>query len=79
MTAPAARHADLLPRRRPRNTFWLSSMGFVAPAVMLAAVVLYLPFIYTSYISFTEYNGLGDPSWIGHRRTTSTCSPTPVW
>jgi ABC-type sugar transport system permease subunit len=65
MTAPAARQADLLPRRRQKNTFWLSSMGFVAPAVLLAAVVLYLPFIYTSYISFTEYNGLGDPSWVG--------------
>lgn len=65
MTAPAARHADLLPRRGVRNTFWVSSAGFVAPAVLLAAIVLYLPFIYTTYISFTEYDGLGDPEWVG--------------
>ncbi|GAB2967007.1 MAG TPA: sugar ABC transporter permease [Actinotalea caeni] len=65
MTAPTARHAELLPRQRSRNTYWLSSAGFVAPAVLLAAVVLYLPFLYTTYISFTEYNGLGDPEWVG--------------
>ena len=65
MAAPAARHAEMLPDRKPRNSFWLSSVGFVAPAVLLAAVVLYLPFLYTTYISFTAYNGLGDPEWVG--------------
>lgn len=65
MTAPTARQADLLPQRGPRNTYWLSSAGFVAPAVLLAAVVLYLPFLYTTYISLTEYNGLGDPEFVG--------------
>lgn len=65
MTAPAARHAEMLPNRKPKNSFALASAGFVAPAVLLAAVVLYLPFLYTTYISFTEYNGLGDPEWVG--------------
>lgn len=65
MTAPTARHAELLPKRRSRNPFFVSSIGFVAPAVLLAAVVLYLPFLYTTYISFTDYNGLGDPEWVG--------------
>ena len=65
MTAPTARHDDLVPQRRSKNTFWVSSVGFVAPAVLLAAVLLYLPFLYTTYISFPEFNGLGDPQWVG--------------
>ncbi|WP_245708979.1 carbohydrate ABC transporter permease [Ruania alba] len=66
MTQPTPRQADLLPAaRRTRNQYWLSSAGFVAPAVLLVAVVLYLPFIWTTWISFTEYNGLGDPAWVG--------------
>ncbi|TDE96069.1 sugar ABC transporter permease [Occultella glacieicola] len=66
MSLPTARQADLVPQqRRPKNQFWLSSIGFVAPGVLLVAVVLYLPFLWTTYISFTEYNGLGDPEFIG--------------
>lgn len=65
MTAPAARRAEMLPTSKRRNTFALPSIGFVAPAVLLAGVVLYLPFLYTTYISFTKYNGLGDPQWVG--------------
>ncbi|MBZ2196362.1 carbohydrate ABC transporter permease [Occultella gossypii] len=65
MSLPAARQAELVPQRKPKNQFWLSSIGFVAPGVLLVAVVLYLPFLWTTYISFTEYNGLGDPEFIG--------------
>jgi len=35
------------------------------PAVLVVAVLLYLPFVWTSVISFTEYNGLGSPEWVG--------------
>ncbi|WP_154795162.1 carbohydrate ABC transporter permease [Occultella kanbiaonis] len=65
MSLPTARQAELVPQRKPKNQFWLSSIGFVAPGVLLVAVVLYLPFLWTTYISFTEYNGLGDPEFIG--------------
>jgi ABC-type sugar transport system permease subunit len=65
VSLPTARQAELVPQRKPRNQFWLSSIGFVAPGVLLVAVVLYLPFLWTTYISFTEYNGLGDPEFIG--------------
>ncbi|CAM3573690.1 carbohydrate ABC transporter permease [Occultella aeris] len=65
MSLPTARQAELAPQRKPKNQFWLSSIGFVAPGVLLVAVVLYLPFLWTTYISFTEYNGLGDPEFIG--------------
>lgn len=65
MTLPTPRQADLLPQRRPRNTYMLSSLGFVAPGVLIVAGVLYLPFLWTTYISFTEYNGLGSPEFVG--------------
>jgi len=65
MTAPAARREEMLPKRKSHNAFALPSVGFIAPAVLLAGIVLYLPFLYTTYISFTDYNGLGDPEWVG--------------
>lgn len=65
MSAPAPRRADLLPRKKAKNAYWVSSIGFVAPGVLLVSVVLYLPFIWTTYISLTEYNGLGDPEFAG--------------
>lgn len=37
----------------------------MAPGLALAIIVLHLPVIYTFYLSFTEYNGLGSPRFIG--------------
>lgn len=62
---PAARQADLVEQRKPRNSHWLAGAGFVAPGVLIVAVVLYLPFLWTTYISLTEYDGLGDPEFVG--------------
>lgn len=42
-----------------------SARGFIAPGVILVAVLLYLPLLWTTFLSFTEYNGLGDPDWVG--------------
>lgn len=47
---------------RRRN---LSAAVFIAPAVILAVALLYLPFVWTSYLSLTEYNGLGSPQFVG--------------
>ncbi|WP_343074357.1 sugar ABC transporter permease [Phytoactinopolyspora limicola] len=38
---------------------------FVAPAVIVAAVLLYLPFLWAALLSFTEYRGLGAPEFVG--------------
>ncbi|MBO3731833.1 carbohydrate ABC transporter permease [Glycomyces niveus] len=51
--------------RRPRDPFQRSATGFVAPGVILVAVLLYLPLLWTAFLSLTEYNGLGDPEWVG--------------
>ncbi|NED95424.1 sugar ABC transporter permease [Phytoactinopolyspora alkaliphila] len=37
----------------------------MAPGVLIVAVLLYLPFLWTTYLSFTRYRGLGSPEWIG--------------
>ncbi|MGN9842958.1 carbohydrate ABC transporter permease [Nonomuraea sp. H19] len=39
--------------------------GYVAPAAILVAVLLYAPFLWTVYLSFTRYDGLEPPAWIG--------------
>lgn len=48
-----------------KDTYRWSARGFIAPGVLLIAVLLYLPLLWTIYLSFTEYNGLGDPEWVG--------------
>ena len=50
---------------RPREPYRWSALGFIAPGVLLVAVLLYLPLLWTTFLSLTEYNGLGDPEWIG--------------
>jgi ABC-type sugar transport system permease subunit len=52
------------PARRSHGYQW-SARGFVAPGVLLVAVLLYLPLLWTVFLSFTEYDGLGDPEWVG--------------
>ncbi|MCU1513406.1 MAG: binding-protein-dependent transport system inner rane component [Microbacteriaceae bacterium] len=49
---------------RKLNYHW-SARGFIAPGVLLVAVLLYLPLLWTLYLSFTTYNGLGSPVWTG--------------
>lgn len=39
--------------------------AFMGPGVAVVVLALYIPVIYTVYLSFTEYDGLGDPEWIG--------------
>ncbi|WP_240197260.1 carbohydrate ABC transporter permease [Nonomuraea lactucae] len=39
--------------------------GYVAPAVLLVAALLYAPFVWTAYLSLTRYDGLSSPEWIG--------------
>jgi ABC-type sugar transport system permease subunit len=50
---------------RTATTYQWSARGFVAPGVILVAVLLYLPLLWTVYLSFTKYDGLGSPEWIG--------------
>ncbi|MEJ3745763.1 sugar ABC transporter permease [Actinomycetes bacterium KLBMP 9797] len=51
-------------RRRQRPSTW-AGLGFVSPSVLLVALLLYAPFLYTVVLSFTEYDGLTSPEWVG--------------
>ncbi|NUT57475.1 MAG: sugar ABC transporter permease, partial [Agromyces sp.] len=53
------------PARRRKTPYQGAARGFVAPGVLLVAVLLYLPLLWTTFLSFTEYNGLGDPEFVG--------------
>lgn len=50
--------------KRDRGARW-AGLGFVSPAAVLVAVLLYAPFLYTVVLSFTKYDGLNSPQWIG--------------
>ncbi|OYN94638.1 carbohydrate ABC transporter membrane protein 1 (CUT1 family) [Propionibacteriaceae bacterium ES.041] len=39
--------------------------AFAGPAIVLTIVLLYLPFLWTAWLSFTEFNGFGSPEWVG--------------
>jgi ABC-type sugar transport system permease subunit len=43
----------------------LGGYGFVSPAVLLVAGLLYAPFLYTVYLGFTDYDGLNPASFVG--------------
>src|SRR5690625_4119262 len=56
------------PRSRPRPTAAVSqgqARTFIAPAVLVTAVLLYLPFLWTAALSFTRFRGVGSPEWVG--------------
>ena len=50
--------------KRKEHYRW-AARGFVAPGVLLVAVLLYLPLLWSLFLSLTTYNGLGDPKWVG--------------
>lgn len=55
---------------RPRGkgapgTSQAAALGFITPAVLVCAVLLYAPFLYTAYLSLTKYSGLGSPEFVG--------------
>lgn len=52
-------------RKRSRDTYRWSARAFALPSLAVVAVTLYLPFLWTGYLSFTEFNGLGEPEWVG--------------
>lgn len=47
------------------NVHRLGSLGFVSPAVLLVAGLLYAPFLYTVYLGFTDYDGLNPTRFVG--------------
>ncbi|HEX7993119.1 MAG TPA: sugar ABC transporter permease [Streptosporangiaceae bacterium] len=59
------------PRLRRRSSFaWRVRKGrsgylFILPALAVAIAFLYLPMALSAYWSFTDFNGLAAPNWVG--------------
>lgn len=51
--------------RRSSTNYQRAAWGFMAPGVVAVVLVLHLPVLYTVYLSFTDFNGLGDPDFVG--------------
>lgn len=51
--------------RQGAARYGAASVAFAAPAAVFIALLLYAPLLYTTFISFTSYNGLGSPEWVG--------------
>jgi ABC-type sugar transport system permease subunit len=62
--APAAGGRGRHGGRKDRGAQW-GGIGFVSPAAIIVALLLYAPFLYTVVLSFTEYDGLNSPEWVG--------------
>lgn len=59
--------AIALPRRRARGRLRkvLPAYVLIAPAIATSIVFLYIPIFFSGYWSFTKYNGLASPKWVG--------------
>jgi len=68
--------ATAVPRRRVRGRLRRMLPGYVliAPAIASSVVFLYIPIVFSGYWSFTEYNGLASPEWVGLKNYTDLLS-----
>lgn len=59
--------AIALRRRRVRGRLRrvLPAYVLIAPAIVSSIVFLYVPIVFSGYWSFTKYNGLTSPKWVG--------------
>ena len=68
--------AIALPKRRARGRFRkvLPAYVLIAPAIVSSVVFLYIPIVFSGYWSFTKYNGLASPKWVGLQNYTDLLS-----
>ncbi|UQN28924.1 carbohydrate ABC transporter permease [Brachybacterium kimchii] len=59
------RPAPSAPPIRSRNRYGRSARGFILPALLIVALLLYAPFLWSSYLSLTDFDGLGSPRFVG--------------
>jgi ABC-type sugar transport system permease subunit len=52
-------------RHGDRALFGRFRHGYIAPGALMVAGLLYLPFLWTVYLSFTNYDGLSPATWAG--------------
>ncbi|MEO8244016.1 MAG: sugar ABC transporter permease [bacterium] len=71
-------------RRSWKVVDWLGSKAvapwiFLAPTLLFAVVFFILPLIYATYISFTRWDGLQPPRWVGWSNYNYVLTVDPVF
>ncbi|MDP5309364.1 sugar ABC transporter permease (plasmid) [Streptomyces poriferorum] len=62
--------------RHPRPTGYAV---FLAPGLLLSLLFLVVPLVMTFYYSLTQWQGIGDPTWIGFDNYTRLFSDSDFW
>ncbi len=78
---------DLRPLRRRRHwkaLEWLGSKPvapwiFLAPTLLFALIFFLMPLVYAVYISFTTWDGLSSPRWVGLKNYSYVLTVDPVF
>jgi multiple sugar transport system permease protein len=52
-------------KRSGATSYQAQARGFLLPSLALVLLIFYVPVLYTFYLSFTKYNGLGTPELVG--------------
>lgn len=62
--------------RSGATSYQAQARGFLLPSLALVLLVFYVPVLYTFYLSFTKYNGLGTPELVGFHNFAAMFSDT---
>ncbi|GGL04998.1 carbohydrate ABC transporter permease [Planomonospora parontospora] len=71
----AVRGPEPRPRRRRTGGYWV----FLLPSAVLFAAVILVPFLMNVGISFTRWQGIGDPRWLGLDNYTRLFADARFW
>ena len=83
-SAPTENLRPLRRRRRWKALEWLGSKPvapwiFLAPTLLFALIFFLMPLVYAVYISFTTWDGLSSPRWVGLKNYSYVLTVDPVF
>ncbi|WP_449349578.1 carbohydrate ABC transporter permease [Streptomyces shaanxiensis] len=74
-TRVAGRSTARRPPRRPRDSYVL----FLLPGALAFLAVIVLPFVMNTYVSFTDWQGVGSPTWSGLANYRELLDDSEFW
>ena len=83
-SAPTENLRPLRRHRRWKALEWLDSKPvapwiFLAPTLLFALIFFLMPLVYAVYISFTTWDGLSSPRWVGLKNYSYVLTIDPVF